>query len=169
MLVYRQIITDISMTNYLSRSNQSGFAQIPVVVLVLVLFGLGVGGYLLVSEKTTEKAKKSDPSALIGLWVGEKSTAFPSGQYLEIKEKEFCYNWQVSEQGVFSCFQYAPYIVSEDLVGFGRPVQVSGAADSAMSIRPTTIWSTEEDTLTLNESGMRKVYTRVTSLPVREQ
>jgi len=123
---------------------QKGFAPIVIILTVIALLGIG-GGYFWFSN-----LKPQPPQLLIGLWKTE-SSIFPDGEYLEIKEKEFCYAWSGDSPAHFYCSQYAPYAVSKNLIGFGEQSQLN------------TKWKVTGDTLTLWQSGEKKVYERVSS------
>lgn len=125
-------------------NSQKGFTPI-IIVIIVVLLGMGVGGYVFLS-----KEKPANPSMLIGLWKTE-SSFFPNGEYLEIKEKEFCFNWQTDSRG-FICSRYAPYVVSGNLVGFGE------------SSQPNTVWKIMGNKLILGSGKESKEYVRVSEL-----
>jgi len=124
--------------------SQKGFAPVVIILGVIALLGIG-GGYFWFSN-----LKPQDPQLLIGLWRTE-SSIFPDGEYLEIKEKEFCFAWGGDSPAHFYCSQYAPYTVSKNLIGFGE------------QSKPNTKWKATGDTLTLWQFGEKKVYERVNS------
>lgn len=122
---------------------QKGFLPIVIILVVVLLLGLGAGYFWFSNQKP------QDPQLLIGLWRTE-SSIFPDGEYLEIKEKEFCFTWQTFQtEPRFVCSKYAPYIVSGNLIGFGE------------SSQPNTKWEITGNILTLWQSGEKKVYEHV--------
>jgi len=120
-----------------------GFASIIIIIIAIAVIGVGVGGYVLFS-----KQKSADPKMLIGLWRTE-SQIFPDGEYLEIKEKEFCVAWSGDSPEHFTCSRYVPYVVSGNLIGFGEQAQ------------PSNKWEAISNELTLWQYGAKKTYERI--------
>ena len=127
-----------------NKDSQKGFAPIVIILAIVILLGAGAGYFWFLNQKP------QDPQLLIGLWV-TKSSIFPDGEYLEIKEKEFCFMWSGDSPAHFRCSQYALYTVSKNLVGFGEQSQRNMK------------WRVTGNTLTVDwwQSGEERVYERV--------
>ena len=154
--------------------SQSGFAPIVAIIIAVIILGMGVGGFVLISKNKTSsppslpeaKILPGGENSLQGVWVFKEVYAEDSatgelklqpaqeGQknsYMEFKGDMFCEGGQLdSERKPYPCSRYKPFSVSGDKIKIEDPSQ-------PMTVGWKIISGNLELTLDLGSAGGNKI------------